>query len=844
MKTNTNTMYRLADSTVIEPLINLWPAWSHMIPPVTASLHLLHHQMTTLQSYLNDPANHLRLANNPKYAGGPFCNVPVERADEMRELMLKTQDKQRANLEFAQAITQFHNWLVDEVDGQSLDPYYEQMPAPLRGCTELVYDYYHNPKLRFLESVLYESEYYDTSLQSLSLFQLRRDSRPFFLSTPRLKDEARIELNVPFESAALDELFQLDIKPQPLSRIRELLPPEIASDRLLLSMLSEEPLCLPERWREGRVRVKYFGHACVLIECNGVSILTDPCISARPAEGGLARFSYNDLPERIDFALVTHTHQDHFVLETLLRLRPRIECLVVPRSYGVLFGDISLKLLSQKVGFKQVLELDTLESIPLPGGEIVGVPFFGEHGDLVQGKIAYLVKMGKERILCAADSDCLDKRMYERICRIVGPVDNVFVGTESVGGPLTWHNGSNFLRRPTPQQNKTRRYHGCDASRALDLLEAVKASRIYIYAMGKEPWYEHLLGLGTDADSPQLKESRKLIARARARGFKVAERPFGKGEIYLGPEETAGSSNYLQPGQTDSYIQNARELETPNSGDVERSLAYWREQLGDSLPAFALPKTEAAGEPVALGQQSVNISAGLSKSLAEFCHRHGHSLPTVTLAAFQILLYWYTRNDDLVISAQADDLRSCETVSQSDTLSNFIALRTDLSREPDFLHLLERVRGVIQMALLHAEVPCELITETLRVNAIPARTDFCHVAFRFIKESAQPTSAASTVATLGCAHANCEQAEKDCVLALLLCEQEQGMTAVMHYDAASFDEATIAAMLEQYLFLLQNLVADPEQIITHVLLDVSVEKSNDGLASLGHNRQLEDQFVF
>lgn len=844
MKTNANTRYRLADSTVVEPLINLWPAWSHMIPPVTASLHLLHHQITTLQSYLNNPSNHLRLANDPKFAGGPFCNVPVDRADEMRELLLRTQDKQRANLELARAITQFHNWLVDEADGQSLDPYYEQMPALLRGYSELVYDYYHNPTLRFLEGMLYESEYYDTSLQSLRLFQLRRDSRPFFLSTPRLKDEAQIEWNVPFESAVLDDLFQLDIKPQPLSRIRELLPPEVAPDRLLLSMLSEEPVCLPERWRERRVRVRYFGHACVLIECKGVSILTDPCVSARPAEGGLDRFSYNDLPERIDFALVTHTHQDHFVLETLLRLRSRIECLVVARSYGVLFGDISLKLLAQKVGFKQVLELDTLESIPLPDGEIVGIPFFGEHGDLVQGKIAYLVKMGKQRILCAADSDCLDKRMYERICKIVGPIDNVFVGTESVGGPLTWHNGSNFLRRPTPQQNRTRRYHGCNASRALDLLEAVKASRIYVYAMGKEPWYEHLLGLGNDADSPQLQESRKLISRARARGFKVAERPFGKGEIYLGFEETGGSAKRLRPGQTDSSIQNARELEYPKSGDFERSLAYWRGQLEDAHPLLALPKTEAAEETMAPGQQSVTLAADLSKALAEFCGRHGHNLPVVTLAAFQTLLYWYTKHDDIVMGAQADDLRSWEALSQSGSFSNFIALRTDLSGEPDFLHLLDRVRGVIQLALSHAEVPCELMTEALRVNAVPARPHFCHVMFRFIKESAQPASAASLVATRGCAHPSCEQGEKECVLALSLCKQEQGMVATMHYDTRSFDGAAIAAMLEHYLFLLENLIADPAQIITHARLDVSVEQRHDELASLGHNQHLEEQFVF
>jgi hypothetical protein len=77
---------------------------------------------------------------------------------------------------------------------------------------------------------------------------------------------------------------------------------------------------------------------------------------------------------------------DHFGLETLLRLRHGIECLVVNRSHGVFYGDISLKLLTQKLGFKNVVELDTLESISLPGGEIIAIPFMGEQADLPHGK--------------------------------------------------------------------------------------------------------------------------------------------------------------------------------------------------------------------------------------------------------------------------------------------------------------------------------------------------------------------------------------------------------------------------------------------------------------------------
>jgi len=61
----------------------------------------------------------------------------------------------------------------------------------------------------------------------------------------------------------------------------------------------------------------------VLIESREVSILTDPVVSYEvPSE--LPRYTHADLPDRIDYVLVTHGHTDHLMLETLLPLRGRI----------------------------------------------------------------------------------------------------------------------------------------------------------------------------------------------------------------------------------------------------------------------------------------------------------------------------------------------------------------------------------------------------------------------------------------------------------------------------------------------------------------------------------------
>lgn len=528
------TLYRLADSTVVEPLIGQWSAWPTLVSPVPAALHLSSFQLFALTSYLEDPAAHLRASRDPELIGGPFVDIAPDRAEEVRALLSATTEQRAADIKLARAVREFHNRVVEEARGQNLETFYRETPDELRGFVELVYDYYHRPTVRFIEPLLYESEHYRRELQSLRLWRLERDdSRPFFMSTPRLLDEGQIDWPLPFDDPRVDELFALDARPRGLAEVRELLGLGGADEEGLLPLLSSEESGPAPAWESDTPRVRYFGHACVLVEWRGVSVLTDPFVGAVPAAGGMERLTYKDLPAKIDYALVTHNHQDHFALETLLRLRHRIGHLVVPRNQGMLYGDISLKLLARRLGFPRVVEMDALDSVELPGGEIVAVPFLGEHGDLAHSKAGYVIRAGRVRMLVGADSDCLEREVYARLRRTLGEIDTVFLGTESVGAPLSWGAGSFFPHRLPRAVEQTRRYHGSDAQSALEIVRTVGAKRIYNYAMGIEPWVEHLLGLGMKEDSPQYLESEKLLAHARRCGMLAAERLSGKAEFLL-----------------------------------------------------------------------------------------------------------------------------------------------------------------------------------------------------------------------------------------------------------------------------------------------------------------------
>src|SRR5262249_4224578 len=156
--------------------------------------------------------------------------------------------------------------------------------------------------------------------------------------------------------------------------------------------------------------------------------LFDPVLSY-DFDGRRDRFTHADVPRRIDYVIITHNHQDHVMIETLLELRHRVGTVIVPRSGGGSLQDPSLKLILENVGFKDVREIGEMESIPFADGTITGLPFFGEHGDLdIRTKMAYRFSVQGRTILMLCDSNNIAPRAYERIRAATGDVDVLFCG--------------------------------------------------------------------------------------------------------------------------------------------------------------------------------------------------------------------------------------------------------------------------------------------------------------------------------------------------------------------------------------------------------------------------------
>ncbi|SHL04086.1 MBL fold metallo-hydrolase [Flavobacterium chilense] len=526
-------LYYLKLNVAIEALIDRWYAWSHLVSPATAAMNIRDRHLKIMDSYIKNPKIHAAAVKNPKMLGGPFIDYDGGRVEDIKMLYETTLEKRVNSLELNDAIHELSNLLQKEAKGHSLNSLYDKVPSILKGFVELYYDLNNQANFRFFESLLYKSKYHDESTQTISLQLIEADdSRSFVLSTPRLNDDHLIHLHIPFRSNVIDELFKMKKVPGDYEKIKNLLGIEPQDEELFKSFFTKEAPSEFKKYDGSGVRTRYFGHACVLVETNEISILVDPVISYDGYEREVNRYTINDLPEYIDYVLITHNHQDHILLETLLQLRHRIKNIIVPSSGKGNLQDPSLKLMFNSIGFHNVIELDEMESTEMEGCVITGLPFLGEHSDIdVRSKLCYHIALHNNfKVLFLADSCNIEPQIYEKVKDIIGEADVLFLGMECDGAPLSWLYGPLMTDKLERDKDLSRRLAGCDFNQGIALVDIFNPKNVFVYAMGLEPWLEFISSIKYTDESRPIIESNKLINECIKRGID-AERLFGEKTI-------------------------------------------------------------------------------------------------------------------------------------------------------------------------------------------------------------------------------------------------------------------------------------------------------------------------
>ncbi|MDQ3285143.1 MAG: condensation domain-containing protein, partial [Actinomycetota bacterium] len=251
-------------------------------------------------------------------------------------------------------------------------------------------------------------------------------------------------------------------------------------------------------------------------------------------------------------------------------------------------------------------------------------------------------------------------------------------------------------------------------------------------------------------------------------------------------------------------------------GELQRLIDYWKDQLADAPLALHMPAGQRPLWPSRTGgraRQELRMPAWLLQELHVLCRRQNVTLFMTLLATWATLLHRYSGEEDILIGTYTANRNRPEVEGLIGCFTSFLlVLRHDLSGDPSFTELLERVRKTALDAFSHSELPEEILLKELYVH--------CDVVFTL-----QTTSLSSLeLDGLQVERITTDRGGSTPFLKLTMIQGDEDLTARLDYNSNIFEAATIQRMLEVLENLLEGIVADPEQRISGLSLPTEVEQ--------------------
>jgi len=248
-----------------------------------------------------------------------------------------------------------------------------------------------------------------------------------------------------------------------------------------------------------------------------------------------------------------------------------------------------------------------------------------------------------------------------------------------------------------------------------------------------------------------------------------------------------------------------------------RQLEYWQSKLKGTADRDILPldHPRTGTQSYRGATEILAFDAVLSDAIKDLSHHSGMTLFMTLLATFHVLIWAYTREDDLIIGCTSSGRNRTETHQMLGFFLNTVALRTDLSGNPTFLEVMQRGREELLSSLDNDGIPFEHLVKTLCIQRNKGKHPFFQVLFAF-----QPP--------LAPLKPNWKFSQMDIDLGVTkfdlhveLDERPDGIIGRFMYNTDLFDRGTIVGMLETWKDIVREAVEDPSRRISKLVPKLS-----------------------
>lgn len=250
---------------------------------------------------------------------------------------------------------------------------------------------------------------------------------------------------------------------------------------------------------------------------------------------------------------------------------------------------------------------------------------------------------------------------------------------------------------------------------------------------------------------------------------------------------------------------------------------YWQQKLAGELPSLNLSsdRPRPSVQTYQGASYRFQLPEALTSKLKELAQANGVTLYTILLAAFQILLYRYTGQEDILVGSPTAGRNQTEFAAIVGYFSNPVVLRSQISGDLTFKAFLAQVQKTVLEAIAHQDYPFALLVEKLQPKRDLSRSPIYQVSFSLQK----PQQFQAVVDLLTSSEPGTQlnwgglilepfdmaQQEGELDLTLELVETSKSLVSVFDYNVDLFDATTITHMAGHFQTLLEGIVAHEEE---------------------------------
>ncbi len=239
---------------------------------------------------------------------------------------------------------------------------------------------------------------------------------------------------------------------------------------------------------------------------------------------------------------------------------------------------------------------------------------------------------------------------------------------------------------------------------------------------------------------------------------------------------------------------------------LQAQVDYWRARLQDA-PPLTLPTDypRPAYFTVDGADVRIPVSADLRQRIESLAAQQRATPFMVLLAGFNALLAAYARQHDISVGVPVAGRSASETHALIGAFVNTLVLRTDLSGDPTFLELIERIRKHTLDDFVHQDAPFEVLVKELNPPRDPSRTPLFQVLFNLANvrtETGRLQQAALSVVPLTRTTAQFD-------LGVNVGFNEFQTEIALTFNTSLFSRATAERLLTQYVALLEQATSAP-----------------------------------